>query len=168
MSRSPYWPRGLSPIRGISAANRKDETQAAHIARLKAELARRKESEERTDARLLKSSQAANRFKEEHDAAREDLAEKDKDFLWLARNGVDHEWAEDVIGFSAYDGNDEDWRIRVRRARTNHEEMLRPTPSPEPDIDKCPGCGGEADNGHDRMHPPNPYFCSRCEPEPED
>lgn len=26
----------------------------------------------------------------------------------------------------------------------------------------CPGCGGVADNGHDREMPPNPYYCTSC------
>ena len=26
----------------------------------------------------------------------------------------------------------------------------------------CPGCGGPADNGHDRSIPPNPYYCVAC------
>lgn len=40
----------------------------------------------------------------------------------------------------------------------------------EPDISKCPRCGGEADNGHDRCYPPNPYNCTKCEStgEPDD
>jgi hypothetical protein len=32
----------------------------------------------------------------------------------------------------------------------------------KPDLDKCPRCGGEADNGHDRCIPPNPYLCRKC------
>ena len=28
----------------------------------------------------------------------------------------------------------------------------------------CPGCGGPADNGHDRSIPPNPYYCTKCFP----
>jgi len=28
---------------------------------------------------------------------------------------------------------------------------------------KCPTCGGEADNGHDRCLPPAAYLCSKCE-----
>lgn len=32
-------------------------------------------------------------------------------------------------------------------------------------ISKCPQCGGEADNGHDRCLPPNPYVCTKCEKE---
>lgn len=32
----------------------------------------------------------------------------------------------------------------------------------EVDINKCPNCGGEADNGHDRCYPPNPYYCTKC------
>ncbi len=30
------------------------------------------------------------------------------------------------------------------------------------DLNKCPKCGGVADNGHDRCLPPNPYFCTKC------
>jgi hypothetical protein len=37
--------------------------------------------------------------------------------------------------------------------------------STEPDLSKCPRCGGPADNGHDRCVPPNPYNCSKCEKE---
>jgi hypothetical protein len=29
-------------------------------------------------------------------------------------------------------------------------------------LDCCPGCGGPADNGHDRCLPPNPYYCTKC------
>ena len=31
------------------------------------------------------------------------------------------------------------------------------------DLSKCPECGGEADNGHDRCDPPNVYHCTKCE-----
>lgn len=30
------------------------------------------------------------------------------------------------------------------------------------DLNTCPGCGGPADNGNDRCHPPNPYYCTKC------
>jgi len=30
------------------------------------------------------------------------------------------------------------------------------------DYRTCPGCGGPADNGHDRCLPPNPYYCTKC------
>lgn len=33
----------------------------------------------------------------------------------------------------------------------------------EPDIHKCPTCGGVADQGFDRCYPPNPYECTKCE-----
>lgn len=32
----------------------------------------------------------------------------------------------------------------------------------EDDLSKCPQCGGEADNGHDRCIPPSAYMCSQC------
>lgn len=35
--------------------------------------------------------------------------------------------------------------------------------APTQDLSKCPGCGGPADNGHDRCFPPSPYFCTKCE-----
>ena len=30
------------------------------------------------------------------------------------------------------------------------------------DLNKCPRCGCEADNGHDRCYPPTAYLCSKC------
>lgn len=30
-------------------------------------------------------------------------------------------------------------------------------------LNECPGCGGPADNGHDRCLPPNVYYCTNCE-----
>jgi hypothetical protein len=30
-------------------------------------------------------------------------------------------------------------------------------------LNKCPKCGGPADNGHDRCLPPNIYYCTECE-----
>lgn len=27
----------------------------------------------------------------------------------------------------------------------------------------CPLCKGDADNGHDREYPPNPYLCTKCD-----
>lgn len=35
-------------------------------------------------------------------------------------------------------------------------------PQAEPDLFRCPKCGGPADNCHDREVPPNPYWCSKC------
>ena len=37
-----------------------------------------------------------------------------------------------------------------------------PCPARTPDLNICPGCGGPADNGHDRGDPPTPYYCSKC------
>ena len=31
------------------------------------------------------------------------------------------------------------------------------------DLNKCPKCGGPADNGHDRCVPPSAYVCSCCD-----
>ena len=30
------------------------------------------------------------------------------------------------------------------------------------DLSKCPRCGGDADNGHDRCYPPTAYLCGKC------
>jgi hypothetical protein len=35
------------------------------------------------------------------------------------------------------------------------------------DLGVCPGCGGDADNGHSRDVPPSPYYCTKCENNPE-
>ncbi len=29
-------------------------------------------------------------------------------------------------------------------------------------LNECPNCGGPADNGHDRSHPPTAYWCTKC------
>jgi hypothetical protein len=37
-----------------------------------------------------------------------------------------------------------------------------PAELPPVDLNTCPNCGGEADNGFDRGYPPNPYYCKKC------
>lgn len=41
-------------------------------------------------------------------------------------------------------------------------ECVTDQPEAAPSLNVCPGCGGPADNGHDRCYPPNPYCCSKC------
>jgi len=36
------------------------------------------------------------------------------------------------------------------------------------DLSRCPRCGGDADQGHDRCYPPNPYVCSKCQKKSEE
>jgi hypothetical protein len=36
------------------------------------------------------------------------------------------------------------------------------------DLNACPNCGGEADQGHDRCYPPTAYLCSKCQSTTED
>ena len=43
--------------------------------------------------------------------------------------------------------------------------VIKPAPVVTADLDKCPGCGGPADNGHSRDLPPVPYYCTRCDPD---
>ena len=33
------------------------------------------------------------------------------------------------------------------------------------DLSVCPGCGGPADNGFSRSVPPDPYYCTKCDPD---
>ena len=42
------------------------------------------------------------------------------------------------------------------------------TQNTDPDLSKCPNCHGEADIGHDRCLPPNPYLCTKCAEEIND
>ncbi len=35
----------------------------------------------------------------------------------------------------------------------------------KPDVNICPGCGGES-GGNDRSVPPNPYYCDACAKRP--
>lgn len=53
----------------------------------------------------------------------------------------------------------------VLTAMMNSRTKAEPV-SDEPDLSKCPNCGGPADNGHDRCIPPNPYWCVKCETHP--
>jgi hypothetical protein len=51
-------------------------------------------------------------------------------------------------------------------ALNRYKAMLQAAPKPGDilpvDLNICPGCGGEADNGFDRCYPPNPYYCKKC------
>ena len=49
------------------------------------------------------------------------------------------------------------WREALRRI-DELEDVLCAGNS----LDKCPECGGPADNGHDRCYPPEPYYCTKC------
>lgn len=77
-------------------------------------------------------------------ADRDDLTEEQ-----LQQPAEEKTWCQDKI----YD-TDLEYRL-VERS----EEV-------EPDIDKCPKCGGPADNGFDRCIPPSPYYCTKCEEKP--
>lgn len=64
--------------------------------------------------------------------------------------------------------------LPIPQCRAEHwqvvQELERALAEPvqEPDLSRCPQCGGPADNGHDRSIPPNPYFCTKCMAEPYD
>ena len=47
---------------------------------------------------------------------------------------------------------------RVSTEQTRTQNGNKDTQGPH----VCPGCGGPADNGHDRSIPPNPYYCVAC------
>lgn len=51
---------------------------------------------------------------------------------------------------------------QLMKNRKAWEDFNHDNQEDEPDINTCPGCGGPADNGHDRCIPPRPYYCSKC------
>lgn len=53
-------------------------------------------------------------------------------------------------------------RVAISVVEERLAELQRSEPH-EPDISKCPKCGGPADQGFDREHPPNPYWCTKCQ-----
>lgn len=56
----------------------------------------------------------------------------------------------------------DDWQKTHTKAITALEAAQAP------DLNKCPSCGGPADNGIDRCVPPTPYNCTKCEQAPVD
>lgn len=63
---------------------------------------------------------------------------------------VEYAHEDGYIG-SAYASKAQGWKL--------YSEPLRGL---DIDLTKCPKCGGEADNGIDRCHPPHPYNCKKC------
>lgn len=53
-------------------------------------------------------------------------------------------------------------REEIRQMLDQMRSPVEATVCAEPDLERCPNCGGPADNGFDRCYPPNAYFCSRC------
>ncbi len=53
--------------------------------------------------------------------------------------------------------SEQKWRVSTEQKRTQNGNK----DTKDPHV--CPGCGGPADNGHDRCWPPNPYYCTKCE-----
>ena len=76
---------------------------------------------------------------------------------------------EDVVYYDHI--NYTHWHGVDRCFATTTVELAEPTikesKTVERDLSKCPGCGGPADNGHDRCVPPNPYYCTKCDPNPK-
>ena len=59
----------------------------------------------------------------------------------------------------------------IKAAEDDKYPALAPGPTlkpEEPDLSKCPNCGGPADNGNDRCVPPNAYNCTKCTKSEED
>ena len=52
--------------------------------------------------------------------------------------------------------------ITALRAAISEQEQCEPVEPTPVDLNICPNCGGEADNGFDRCYPPNPYYCKKC------
>jgi Holliday junction resolvase len=90
--------------------------------------------------------------------ARRDAGSKQPVVLWRT-NGRKWRltWESAVYGVRVTVTGDE--RIRKVLLDLNGTEQAEP-----PDATTCPVCGGEADNGFSRDVPPQPYFCSVCDP----
>lgn len=76
------------------------------------------------------------------------------------------EWV--ILHQCIFSGNEKIGSITADEARKYFIEPLQHYLSEhsnkhsETDINKCPKCGGSADNGHDRCYPPSPYYCTKC------
>lgn len=91
-------------------------------------------------------------------------------YAYLASDGT-------ILADSDFDTPERAWQVglgwpdaaeidaaKQRGARVMRVRVIEVCEAPgEYDLTKCPGCGGPADNGHDRCVPPSPYFCTRCE-----
>jgi len=108
--------------------------------------------------RTLIEAHAAEKVAEAVKAEREACAA-------LCDAGVTVKLTGDSIG-QHYGGRTFAFMIRARTTESNakrdKDAITRVVGTPEPDLGICPRCGGEADNGHDRLVPPNPYPCSKC------
>lgn len=67
---------------------------------------------------------------------------------------------EDIVRVFKFETGTPVEALATIRAARAHEQA-------EQDLDTCPGCGGVADNGHDREFPPNPYYCTKCSEQAE-
>lgn len=64
---------------------------------------------------------------------------------------------------TSYLAGDDDAEYFVRQALAKAKPYLERPVVADIDLNVCPGCGGPADNGHDRCYPPNPYYCTKCD-----
>jgi len=93
-------------------------------------------------AERIESIQFERDVKEEYrDLYRETLAKLDLIYKWAAGLCVSH---PHLVPYEIAHVEDKD-------------------PTAQPNLAKCPGCGGPADNGNDRSVPPVPYFCADCQ-----
>jgi len=83
----------------------------------------------------------------------------------VAENATTQQQLEDTPPSDYRRGYWDGFNIGKREGRIEAEDALA-EPVQEPDLSRCPQCGGPADNGHDRSIPPNPYFCTKCMAEP--
>lgn len=56
----------------------------------------------------------------------------------------------------------DNWERTFGKSHKRRGKSTKKSNGGETDLSKCPGCGGEADNGFDRCVPPAPYYCTTC------
>jgi len=120
-------------------------------------------TERRTELSMLaiKLKKARNHNSDPHIRRRQQMTQETERALlnlavWVARGYADKLEETDNMPIAA---------SNIGKAIEAVEATMR---YEQPDLSKCPTCGGPADNGHDRCDPPNPYECSRCDPSGRD
>ncbi len=79
--------------------------------------------------------------------------------FFFNKDNVEKDWADTIIQTMI-----ENWWGQKSDHVTDTDKMVTSI-TMRNEWEKCPTCGGPADNGNDRCVPPNAYECSKCEAE---